>query len=193
MLTSLVHHIEIVEEPCYRERLPETLNYDWTITLPVPKKKIREESDFYQGVNQWLKAREWKLYSAFEINVLHLKCKPDALGIKLIDEEVTEVVAVEVEGSLRKWMEGLGQAALYQSFSQYAYLAIPTYPWHKPREETEFLKTIVFPACKKLGLGLLGLDGEKATVENELLSPLRQSPSIPVRGLPLFLQSKGNE
>jgi len=76
------------------------------------------------------------------------------VGVKFVAEDKMEVVVVEVKNNLDGWKEGLGQAALYESITDYAYLAIPTYPWHFAREENEFLRGIVFPARKKLGFGL---------------------------------------
>lgn len=95
-------------------------------------KSPEDESFYYPAIKEWLSKKGWNAIISAEAGISiptgpyfpKVAIQPDIVGYK--KEEYSEkVLCVEVETSAQTIYQGIGQCAVYQTMSDYVYLALP--------------------------------------------------------------------
>lgn len=101
---------------------------------------------------------------------------PDVVGIRTTKDGRTEILTVEVKANLTNWVQGLGQAAVYQEFANYSYLGVPKHRNDLLRTTRLYLrKESVIPIFERLGIGLLVIENEEPSNMVEWVTPVPRS------------------
>lgn len=104
---------------------------------------------------------------------------PDVVGIRTTKDGRTEILTVEVKAKLTSWVQGLGQAAVYQEFAHYSYLAVPKHTDDLLRTTRLYLrKESVIPIFERLGIGLLVFENEEPSNMVEWVTRVPRSPVL---------------
>ena len=101
----------------------------------MTEREPKDESFYYPAIKEWLTKEGWNAIISSEAGVSiptgpyfpKITIQPDILGYKKENSYREKTVSVEVKLSAQNIYEGIGQCSLYQTMSDFVYLALPKY------------------------------------------------------------------